>query len=261
MQIVISLVNDHSQITGYKFILNIVFFLLSDKMKEVTSVRAKLKVIMVIFMGLSQSAMPSSPALYEGNQQDTAYLRQQLHNGRVWEKRYDKVTGHEFFLTAALSEASVTIGDRTFTGQLIWYDLFNDRIVLMVRPGYFVEANSENTSRFTLRYLNRDYLFIYFREKGYCQLLHDGQVSLVRKYVKVIKKNAVNGSFDAFEEEQTDFLVKDGRFIRLRSRKDLLNVLADRESEIRHFIREHGIWVNPKRSESLIPVLEFYDSL
>lgn len=230
-------------------------------MKEVTSALAKPIVILSIFMGLIQSAMPSSPALFEGNQQDTAYLNQQLHNGRVWEKRYEKVSGHEFFLTEALAEASVTIGDRTFNDQLIWYDLFNDRIVLMVRPGYFVEVNSENTSRFTIRYLNSDYLFRYFGEKGYFQLLHDGRVLLVRKYVKVIKKNAVDGAIDAFEEEHSDYLVKDGRFTRLRTRRDFLNVLDDSETEIRHFIREHRILVNPKRSESLIPVLEFYDSL
>lgn len=226
-----------------------------------TTVRKRLILILAIFMGLIQPSIPSSFHNDLSSQQDTAYLRQQLHNGRVWEKRFDKVIGNEFFLTEALSEASVTIGDRTFTDQLIWYDIFNDRIVLMVRPGFFVEITSENASQFTFRYLNKNYLFRYLGDKGYCHLLHSGRVMLVRKYVKVIKKNAVNGSFDAFEEEQYDFLVKDGQLTRLRTRKDLFSVLSDRETEIRHFIRENDIWVNPKKSESLIPVLEFYDSL
>ena len=104
-------------------------------------------------------------------------------------------------------------------------------------------------------------MFRYFGEKGYCQLLYNGKVLVVRKYVKVIKKNAISGSFDAFEEEISDYLVKEGRFTRLRKRKDLFTVLADRETEVRHFIRENNIWLNPKSPESLIPVLEFYDSL
>ncbi|MCK7532776.1 MAG: hypothetical protein MZV63_17940 [Marinilabiliales bacterium] len=91
--------------------------------------------------------------------------------------------------------------------------------------------------------------------------MHNGRVLLVRKYVKVIKKNAVNGNFDAFEEEVSDYLIKDGRFTRLRTMKDLFTVLADRETEVRHFIRENDIWLNPKKPESLIPVLEYYDSL
>ncbi len=230
-------------------------------MEALASVRRKMILALALFMAFVQTAVSSSVGHAKGNHQDTAYLMQQLHNGRIWEKKYDQVSGHEFFLTEALSEASLTIGERVFNNQLIWYDIFNDRIVLMVRPGLFVEVNGENVSQFTLRYLNNNYMFRYFGEKGYCQLLHDGGVLLVRKYAKVIKKNAVNGSFDAFEEEISDYLVKDGRFTRLRTRKDLFSVMADRETEVRHFIRENDIWVNPKKSESLIPVLEFYDSL
>ncbi|MFZ2286523.1 MAG: hypothetical protein WAV93_06010 [Bacteroidales bacterium] len=230
-------------------------------MGATVSVRDIMILMPAIFMGLILQVSASSFGHDRGNQQDSAYLKQQLHNGRVWENKYDKVTGHEFFLTEALSAASVTVGDRTFNDQLAWYDLYNDRIVLMVRPGYFIELSGETAERFTFRYLNENYFFRYFGEKGYCQLFHEGRVLLVRKYVKVIKKNAVNGSYDAFEEEATDYLVKDGSFTRLRAGKDLFSVLADREAEVRHFIREHGIRVSPKKPGSIIPVLQFYDSL
>lgn len=225
------------------------------------AVRERLIMTLVVTVTFIQSAVSSTLREDTGNQNDTAYLMQQLHNGRIWVKRFDKVSGHEFFLTEALAEASVTIGDRSFNNQLIWYDIYNDCIVLMVRPGQFIELSGENANQFTLSYLNRDYLFIYFGDKGYCQLLHYGKVLLVRKYVKVIKKNAVDGIYDAFEEEISDYLVKDGLFTRLRTRKDLFSVVADRETEVRHFIRENDIWLNPKVSESVIPVLEFYDSL
>jgi hypothetical protein len=230
-------------------------------MKGAAVVRGRMIMTMVFTLTFVQSAVSSTLREDNGNQNDTAYLMQQLHNGRIWEKRFDKVSGHEFFLTEALAEASITIGNRTFNGQLIWYDIYNDCIVLMVRPGQFIELSGENASQFTIRYLNREYLFRYFGGKGYCQLLHYGEVLLVRKYVKVIKKNAVDGSYDAFEEEISDYLVKDGRFTRFRTRKDLFSVVADRETEVRHYIRENDIWLNPKISESVIPVLEFYDSL
>ncbi len=230
-------------------------------MGGLASAGEKLIVMLAIITGSVQPVPASASRQDTSDQQDTAYLRQQLHNGRVWEKRYDKVSGHEFFLTEALTEASVTIGERTFNNQLIWYDIFNDRIVLMVRPGYFVEVSGENAVRFNFRYLNGNYPFRFFSEKGYCQLLHEGRVLLVRKYQKTIRKNAVNGSMDAFEEASADYLVKDGSFTRLRTRKDLFNVLADRETEVRHYIREQSIWVNPKRPESIIPVLKFYESL
>jgi len=249
-----------ARLTDYKFILNIVF-LTYDKMEGFASDRRKLILVLAFITGWIMPALSSPNPNNTDNHQDTNYIRQQLHNGRVWEKRYDQVSGHEFFMTEALSEASLTIGERTFNDQLIWYDIYNDRIVLMVRPGFFIEVTGENAVRFTFRYLNASYLFRYFGEKGYFHLLHEGRVLLVRKYVKTIKKNAVNGSFDAFEEGASDYLIKEGNFTRIRSRKDLFNVLKDRETEVRHFIREQDIWVNPKRPESIIPVLIFYESL
>ncbi len=230
-------------------------------MEGLAYVRERLIPTVIVCFALGGASL-SAPLPHDTvNQHDTTYLKQQLYNGRVWEKKYDKVSGHEFFLTKALTEASVTVDDRTFNDQLIWYDIFNDRIVLMVRPGLFVEVNGESAGEFTFMYLDMDYMFRYFRAKGYCQMLHSGQLLLVRKYVKVIKKGAVDGSIDAFEEEVSDYLVRDGRFTRFRTRKDLFNVLADREKEVRRFIREHGISINPRRSESIIPVLEFYETL
>ncbi len=230
-------------------------------MEGIISVRGKLIMILIVLEGFIQSAIPSPLGEDNGNRQDTAYLRQQLYNGRVWEKRFDKVTGHEFFLTEALSVASVTIGDRTFNDQLIWYDIFNDRIVLMVRPGMFIEIPGENTGRFSITYMNRDYTFRYFGEMGYCHLLYEGNIMLVRKYVKVIKSITIDNSNDTFEEEQFDYIVNNGSFFRLRNRRDLFEALSDKEDEIRHFIRETGIWLNVKRPELIIPVLKYYDSL
>jgi hypothetical protein len=41
----------------------------------------------------------------------------------------------------------------------------------------------------------------------------------------------------------------------------MINVLSDREEQIKKFMRENKIKVRKKRPGSFIPVLEFYESL
>ena len=45
---------------------------------------------------------------------DSAYYRQQLHNGRVWTGKYGNISGHEFFLTEAFMEGSVIVSGNKF---------------------------------------------------------------------------------------------------------------------------------------------------
>lgn len=196
-----------------------------------------------------------------GKCQDTAYLRQQIYNGRVWEERYNKVYGNEFFLTEALSEVSVKINGRVFTGQLCWFDIHNDQLVLMTGPGSYIEANKENIEEFTMVYRNKPYRFVNFKSFGYGHVLHQGKLFLTVRYTKEIRKNAVENRYDAFLESQQSYIIRGENIIKLSGKKDLFRALADKETEVRRFIKQTGIHPNIKRAETLVPVLEFYDSL
>lgn len=193
--------------------------------------------------------------------QDTAYLRQQIFNGRVWEKRYSNVYGNEFFLTEALTEVSVKINGRVFNGQLCWYDIYNDQLVLMAGPGSYIEANKRNIEEFTMVYRDRTYRFVNFGTLGYGHVLHQGKLSLAVRYTKEIRKNAVENRYDAFGESQQVFIVRGDDIVKLSGKNDLFNAMSDKEPEVRHFMRQSGIRANFRRPETIIPVLQYYDSL
>ena len=229
------------------------------KGKRIVERRLIPSVSFVLFLCLNTIAVSASHQ--SGNIQDTLWLRQKLQNGRIWIKKYQNITGHEFFLTEALAPGSLTIDGRTFAGQLMWYDIYNDRVVLMISPGLFIEPPPENSESFTISYMDSDYTFRYFGAMGYCQILYDGSFTLVRKHIKEIKTITIDNSNDTFQEEHSDYIVDNERFLRLRNRRDLFTALADRKDEIRHFIREQGLWINVQNPASIIPVLEYYDSL
>lgn len=207
------------------------------------------------------SAYGNVPLHLAETDQDSTFLKQQIQNGRVWEKKYDRISGHEFFLTQALCESRVTAGRRVFENQLLRYDIFNDEAVLMVRPDLFIVMNRENVSEFTINCLGRDYRFVNFGEMGYCQVLYDGKSMLVRKHIKTIRKDPANNLYDTFTEETSDFVVLNGTFHRIRNRQDFFRALAGKEKEIREYIRRNALRPDVKRTESLITVLQYYETL
>ena len=215
-------------------------------------------VLSLLFLFIAASPLRASNT---GICQDTAYLRQQIYNGRVWEKKYNSVYGNEFFLTEALTETSVRINGRIYSGQLCWYDIYNDQLILMTGPASYIEANKNNIAEFTIVYRNREYRFVNFNSLGFGHVLYQGRLFLAVRYKKEITIKAVDNRYDAFEESQQAYIIRGDEIIKLSGRKDLLNALADRETEVKQFIRQTGIRPDIKRAETLIPILEYYDSL
>jgi hypothetical protein len=199
--------------------------------------------------------------------QDTLYDRQLLFNGRVWKSRYGQVLDHEFFMTKNWIPGEVTINKKNFSRVMLKYDLFNDELLAMVNPGTVVILSSERVESFTMVIDPEPYRFINCSSanssliKGYAQLLYNGATSLVVKYNKQIKLLAVENKYDEFYQKQQVFILLNGQFSRIKSKKDLFNLFGDHREEIQKYIREKGLAITISKPESLIPILQFYDSL
>ncbi len=205
----------------------------------------------------------SGPESSHGNEPlpDTTWLKQQIRNGRIWENRYGRVSGHEYFLTEALCEGRVTVNGREFKNLLLRYDILNDDPVLMVHPDLFIMLNSEAAGEFTIICQNREYRFVNFGEAGYYLVLYDGKTKLLRKYVKTVKKQSYDNLYATFIEESTDYILSGGTFHTVKNRKDVALALAGKEKEVREFIRRNTPYRITGNAESLIPVLEYFDSI
>jgi hypothetical protein len=205
----------------------------------------------------------SGPDPCNGNEQlqDTTWLKQQIRNGRIWENRYGQISGHEYFLTEALCEGSVTVNGRVYNNLLLRYDIVNDDPVLMVHPDLFIILNREVAGEFTLVCQNREYRFVSFGETGYYLVLYNGKTKLLRKYVKTVKKQSFDNLYATFTEESTDYILSGGTFHPVRTRKDVVLALAGNEKEVRDFIRRNTPYRIAGIAGLLIPVLEYFDSI
>ena len=210
--------------------------------------------------------IPDYPAGLSPAKQDSITARQLLFNGKIWKSRYSNILGGEFLFSQNWLSGEITISDMTFKNIPLRYDIFNDQLVTMVNQGTFVQLNKELIKGFVLSFENRKYTFENFgnttnSSKGFAQVLYKGQVTFVLKYSKIIKLLAVENKYDEFNENQVLYLQKDGSFIRIAGKNDLIKALSDKELQIKDYIRKNNIKIRKRDPDSFIRVIKFYDNL
>ncbi len=192
---------------------------------------------------------------------------QVLYNGRAWRNLHYKIQGDQFLFTSGFIPGSVTMRGRTFRGQSVRYDCYNDELLLLTGKGIILQLNKELIEGFTLEYDNRVFLFRNFdtdSEKslpGFVNVLSEGAVSLFVKYSKEVLILAVENKYDLFTDNIRIYVEKGGITARLSNRGDLLRLLDDRKQQVRDYIKSNRIRVTAKSPESIKPVIDYYNSL
>jgi hypothetical protein len=199
--------------------------------------------------------------------QDTIPEKQLLFNGRIWRSLHSNVLGDEFLFTKDWIFGEVNINDMTFKNLPLRYDIYNDELVIMVSQGTFVQLNKELIKGFLLFWENKNMVFENFGTgpgnpiRGFGQVLYRGNICLIEKQKKLIQELAVQNKIDEFYQKQFLYILKNGIFYRITRKKDMLNVLSDKEEQLKSFLREKRIKVRKKNPESFLPVIIFYDNL
>jgi hypothetical protein len=195
-----------------------------------------------------------------------------LLNGRIWWNRHAKVTGDPFFNSDSYLKGSVVFNGQRFGNLDIKYDIYSDELVYKPESHPVILLNKEMVDSFKVSAFDaskgfREYRFVNAGTdspggpSGYVNLLYDGPTSLVVKYAKKIQPLADQGIYDLFHQELKIFIRKDSTLIPVTGRKTLFSLLGDKKKEVREYRKKHRLRISMKEPDSLVPVLEFYDSL
>jgi len=192
---------------------------------------------------------------------------QVLYNGRAWRNLHYKIQGDQFLFNSGFTPGSVTMRGRTFQGQSVRYDCYNDELLLLTGKGIILQLNKELIDGFTLEYDNRIFKFRNFESDsdrsltGFVNVLSEGAASLYVKYSKEVLILAVENKFDLFTDNIRIYVEKDGITTRVINKGDLLRLLGDRKQQVRDYIKSNMIRVTTKVPESVRPVIDYYNSL
>lgn len=190
-----------------------------------------------------------------------------LLNGRIWWNRNSKVSGDPHFISDSYLKGSVTFNGQSFDNLDLKYDIFSDELVYRPESHPVIFLNKEMVDSFELNPGLRKYFFynagINPRSgpAGYVNLLYSGPTSLLVKYVKKIQPLADQGIYDLFLQVHRIFVIKDTVITSIDSRKQLFGLFEDRKKDVREYVKNHHLRLTLKEPGSLVPVLEFYDSL
>lgn len=229
------------------------------------------KLILFFSLSIGLRLYGSAPAGNDANyisspKQDTID-KQVLYNGRVWRVLYKNVKGFEFLFTKEFMQGTVTIDGRTYHNLSLKYDIYNDEILTTTDHSIILQLNKAMVQKFTLNFENKVFNFQNIKAdsanniSGYVNVLHEGKTMFFIKNKKDILLLADDNKYDIFSETSKTYLMKDGKIHPLNNRKDLLTILADKQFEIKTYIKKNKIQVSKKAPESFVPVLKYYDTL
>lgn len=190
-----------------------------------------------------------------------------LYNGKIWRRPYYNIMGDEFLFTSLWLRGDVTVGNQAFTNRMFRYDIMNDELLIRRPDRVVLVLNKEMVRGFGLIHEGVRYRFDNYGNesgndlKGYARVLYDGRCKLLMKYVKEINPLGYQKLYDIFVQSEQVFLVRDGKSVRLRGRRGLLAFLEDQRDELKKFIRTNNVVILPRQPESVIPVLDYYNTL
>ncbi|HLN56133.1 MAG TPA: hypothetical protein VK207_09075 [Bacteroidales bacterium] len=197
--------------------------------------------------------------------QDTKEM-QELYNGSIWINSLAAVKGDQFLLSKSFMPGTITIMGKTYPVSLR-YDIYEDQIQIPAGRFGLLQINKLLVDSFSISDRGKDMKFVPLKKdsivgtKSFYNVLLEGSVSLYVKYVKKIDKLNTGGENAEFYQVNRILFVKDDEFFQVKRKKDLLQAMNDRKSEVRSFIRNHGLRIKQSQPENLIPVIKYYGSL
>ncbi len=183
------------------------------------------------------------------------------------ETRTHRVTGDQFFLGNIFFRGSVTFNGKKFDNLDLKYDIHNDELILSIESYPVIMMNKEMVDSFNLILGSRIFRFINAGNdnpgvlKGYVNVLYGGPSALYVKYAKMIQPLGDDGIYDQFYQRHQVYLRKEAQIVPVEGKRNLLNLLEDKKSEIRDYMKKNRIRIMKQDPYTYIRVLEYYDSL
>ena len=236
--------------------------------------KRKLRLLLkcIIFWFAFQIPAEASPLTYPVNQVPgprDSIEKQILFNGKIWTNLYHATEGHQFFSSRDFLPGTVSMSGKVFDNTALRFklDLVNDELLLSADMSTVVQLNKEMVDFFTLETEGRTIRFVKLKASsdnplnGYYQVLHSGSTKLYVSYRKELRLRSTVGERDTFIQSQTVYLVKEGIPYKITGRAGLMKRLADKRIQLRKHIRSEKIRISGNNPGSIVPLLEFYDSL
>lgn len=187
-----------------------------------------------------------------------------LYNGPEYFYNDQLLTDHAFLETPAFDKGSVTIDGVTFNDVPLAYDILRDELVTLSYSSDFkVKMLREKISGFTLR--NRRFIAVKGSSipEGYYEVLYSGKTQVLARREKRVKEltNAGRDVVYQVNSFNTYYILTSSGYERISDRASLLNVFADKRTELNSFLNSNRFSFPREMEEALIQSTRYYDQI
>lgn len=190
-----------------------------------------------------------------------------LVNGEKYFYPYYQSLGDPFFLPESQS-AKITIHEKEFEGQMLRYDIFNQKLILDYENIYGASSSLVLRNEWveSFAFEGRRFIFMHGPDgnPGFFQLVTEGPVNCVYHWSKEHLLNLSSGvqSFYFTEPSKESFMVIDGAFYPYKSNGSFIKTFsADLQKPIKQFMRQAKIKVKSASDSQMRHLVEYCNAL
>jgi hypothetical protein len=210
------------------------------------------------FLALSKA---KSIALYTGTIRDQS----RLFNGSDYIVYLPQDEEHPYYGSDDWTTGSIVYWNELYENVSVLFDISTDQVIVEHDRGSPVRLVPEKVQRFTI--LGHTFVRLLKDDKnkrsdGFYDQLYNGKSKVYARYSKTYRETLQTPRvIPSFDESVRYYVVKDGNFHVVKTKRSILQVLSDRKSELKSFLRKNRIRYNDNREKAIVRLTEFYDTL
>lgn len=190
-----------------------------------------------------------------------------LFEGNEYIPHDHRISVHPFYKVDSLLVGTVQYNDTQYTQVKLLYDIV--RHELAVQPpegGYRVRLRNEHVTAFSMG----PYRFTRIVGDsatgvvtGFYEVLHEGATSALAYRAKVVVEDVSQGFYKAqYNQKDRFFLVKNGAYHEVKSKKSFLSLFPDQSKTLRKFMRTNSLkFKDTLREEAISRLMRYAETL
>ena len=188
-----------------------------------------------------------------------------LFNGSDYIVYIPRDEEHPYYGSDDWTTGSVVYWEELYENVSLLFDLSIDQVIVEHDRGSPVRLIPEKVQRFTI--LGHTFVRLLKDDKnklsdGFYDQLYNGKSKVYARFSKAYRETLqAPNVIPSFDESVRYYIVKDGNFHVVKTKGSVLQVLSDRKSELKNFLRKNRIRYNDDREKAIVRLTEFYDTL
>jgi hypothetical protein len=190
-----------------------------------------------------------------------------LYNGGEYADYAGTLTlGYPYFGPNKVQPGWVVYNGMRYDSLMLWYDLIREALVLSNPDGGFkVQLLTTRIQAFSL---SGHHFLQLIRDStnglrtGFYEILVEGKLSLYKKSRKNLQEYTSSQGLERNVYSDSSFyLERNGHFLPVNSQRAFLDVLSDKKSQVKSYMRKNKLSFRKNREAALVQIVALYNGL